>query len=123
MEELKLLVTMVADLPSMALWVIAFFFGYKTIIIGSIYGVIRLGIVKLHDVLIQQRTKGVNLKDSLTGMVILNEMVKDDLIWQINRVRGKGLNIESKYIHERSVDWLREAINDKEDKERAKGGE
>lgn len=114
MEELKLLVTMVADLPSMALWVIAFFFAYKTIIIGSIYGVIRLAIVKSHDVLIQQRTKGINLKDNLSGIVIRDEKVKNDLILQINRVCGKGLSIDSNYIHGSSVNWLREAIDAKE---------
>lgn len=118
MEELKLLVTMVADLPSMALWVIAFFFGYKTIIIGSIYGVIRLGIIKLHDVLIQQRTKGVVLKDSLSGIVIHDELVKNDLLIQISRLKGKATSIQSSYIHKCSVDWLREAIDAKELSER-----
>lgn len=41
MEELRLLVEMVADLPHMALWVVAAFFVYKVIVVGSIYGVIR----------------------------------------------------------------------------------
>lgn len=118
MEELKLLVTMVADLPSMALWVIAFFFGYKTIIIGSIYGVIRLGIVKLHDVLIQQRTKTINLKDDVHKIIIHDDIVRSNLIIQISRLIGKNTGINSNYIHQCSVDWLREAIDAKELSER-----
>ena len=52
MEELKILVGMVADLPHMALWVIAAFFAYKVIIVGSVFGVIKLGINKAHDALV-----------------------------------------------------------------------
>ncbi len=35
MEELKLLIEMVADLPQMALWVLVGFFVYKVVIVGS----------------------------------------------------------------------------------------
>lgn len=131
MEELKLLVTMVADLPSMALWVIAFFFAYKTIIIGSIYGVIRLGIVKLHDVLVTRKTiiQEIILEDKLRGICITSDQTLNLLLLQLQRIKGKNTGIYrdephsgSIFIHERSVDWLREAINDKEAKDRAKGG-
>jgi len=43
------------------------------------------------------------------------------MITQIKRIKGKNLNIESNYIHEESVDWLREAINAKEIEELSKG--
>lgn len=49
MEELKILVGMVKDLPAMALWIIAGFFAYKVFIVGSIYGVIKLGINRVYD--------------------------------------------------------------------------
>ena len=49
MDELKLLIEMVANLPQMAIWVLVAFWAYKVVVIGSIYGVIRLAIVKLHD--------------------------------------------------------------------------
>lgn len=81
MEELQLLVNMVANLPSMALWVLAGFFAYKTIIIGSIYGVTRLGIIKLHDVYVNRKsvisykldsgvTVGVSDKQALNDLLI-----------------------------------------------------
>ena len=51
MEELKLLISMVNDLPALATWVLVGYLIYKITVIGSIYGVIRLLIVKMHDVL------------------------------------------------------------------------
>ena len=41
MEEMKVLIGMVKDLPNAALWVIAALFAYKVCVVGSIYGVLR----------------------------------------------------------------------------------
>ena len=49
MEELKLLIEMVKGLPQMALWVVGLFFAYKVAVIGSVFGLIKLGINKLHS--------------------------------------------------------------------------
>lgn len=62
MEALKLLVEMVKDLPDMALYVIIAFFFYKTLIVGSIYGVIKLAIQKLHDAIIYKKTEYVEVE-------------------------------------------------------------
>jgi hypothetical protein len=106
MEELKLLVDMVADLPSMALWVIAFFFAYKVLILGSIFGVIKMAILKLHDWLTNAPTKV-----SLDGMCISG--TKGELIGQLSRLkRATGA-----YVHNSDVQWLKEAIDEKLAKE------
>lgn len=119
MEELKMLVSMVADLPNAALWVIAAVFVYKVCIVGSIYGVIRLAIVKAHS---WATTPKVNLIKTemigtINGMAITG--CADDFVAQLNRLRGKGLRISSQYVHSDSVEWLRDAINEKEARERA----
>lgn len=119
MEELKLLVQMVASLPTLAVWVIVAFYIYKVSIIGSVYGVIRYAIGRWHDWAITRKTlppvtQQISLEDILHGIVITSDETKNLLIAQIRRVGGKGLRIDSSYIHEQSVDWLREAINDKE---------
>ena len=54
MEELKILVGLIADLPALGVWVLAGYLIYKISVIGSIYGVIRLLIVKAHDVLLHR---------------------------------------------------------------------
>lgn len=114
MDELKLLVEMVANLPSMALWVIAFFFAYKVICIGSIYGVIRFVAGRLFEWLQARKSREVEYKEirpMLDGICI--KASTDMLVAQLHRLRGRGISIASEYIHERSVDWLREAIDDR----------
>lgn len=100
MEELKLLIEMVASLPAMATWVLVGFFAYKVVVIGSIYGVIRLLIVKLHDWLVAPKTTAYKLD----GLVI-NEAVALSLAAQLNRLS------DSAYIHSNDVAKLAAAID------------
>lgn len=113
MDELKLLVEMVASLPAMAVWVIAFFFVYKVVVIGSIYGLIRFSVDKAHSWLTTPKhaihTK--EIRAVIDGMCIRGQA--DVLIAQLSRLRGKATGIKSEYIHEQSVQWLREAIDEK----------
>lgn len=101
MEELKIIVDMIASLPQMALWVLIGFWCYKVIVIGSVYGVIRLGINKLYDWL--TKAQDVNL----SGLVVA-ESVKFTLIAQLSRVPSRYTTMDSV-----AVDWLRQAIDDK----------
>jgi hypothetical protein len=122
MEELKLLVGMVTDLPSMALWVIAFFFIYKIAIIGSVYGVIRFVAGSLFDWLRAKKAAPVEYKEirpMIDGICITSDGTTESLIAQLHRLRGRNLSIKSEYIHRCSVDWLREAIDEKIAKDQA----
>lgn len=118
MEELKILVDMVAHLPQMALWVLVGFLIYKLAVVGSIYGTIRFTVEKLHSYLIHRRVEYKEIRPTLDAMCIKAE--SERLIAQLHRLRGKGVGIKSDYIHEASVDWLREAIDDKIAKDAAK---
>lgn len=114
MDELKLLIDMVAHLPAMALWVLVGFFAYKVVIVGSIYGVIRFVAGRLFDWLQQKKAREVEYKEMrpmIDGMCVAAQT--DRLIAQLHRVRGKGIGIQSDYIHAASVDWLRDAIDKK----------
>lgn len=118
MEELKLLVDMVKDLPSMALWVIAAFFVYKVTIIGSVYGLTRLGIIKLHSWLTTPKHELV-VKDYTTKidrLVVLG--ASENLISQLERIAGINTNIETNYIHNADIKWLSEAITEKIEREK-----
>lgn len=119
MEELKLLIGMVADLPSMALWVLIGFLLYKLAVIGSIYGVIKLFIDKTHDWLITRKTqptqvREIQLQDVFNGITITSDDTMKKLLVQIRRLAGKNVRLGSDYIHSCSVQWLREAIDEKE---------
>jgi hypothetical protein len=122
MEELKLLVQMVASLPSLAVWVIIAFYIYKISIIGSIYGVVRFTASKIHDWAITRKTippiqQEISLYDLTYGIVINDETTQRALIAQMRRLCGKNVGIDSNYIHMSSVLWLCQAINDKEQKD------
>jgi hypothetical protein len=110
MDELKLLIEMVSNLPSLAVWVLVGYLVYKVVVVGSIYGIIRLGIEKLHSVLIQR--KNGDLKAAVDGIVISDSM--NGLMAQIRRLPQKTAHGGSRYIHDSAVDWLREAIDAKE---------
>lgn len=116
MEELRLLVEMVAGLPHMALWVVAAFFIYKVAVIGSIYGVIRFTVRRLFDWLSLRHTPAESASRLAEPMVIKSSAA--ELRKQLRRVCGKN-TLGSAYIHQCSVDWLRQAIDDKIAKDQA----
>lgn len=120
MEELKLLIEMVAKLPNTALYVLLGYLVYKLAIVGSIFGLIRFAIEKAHNYLVTPKHK---LTQENRTTLVQSLVIKDDfdrLLAQLHRVAGRGLNFPSEYIHHQSVDWLREAIDDKIEKDQKK---
>ena len=102
MDELKLLISMVNDLPTLATWVLVGYLIYKITVIGSIYGVIRLLIVKAHDVLVNRRPA---IKDG--ELRCINDATLQLLTVQVERLRT-GTN---HYIHEGDVRKLKTALD------------
>ena len=105
MEELKLLISLVNDLPALATWVLVGYLIYKITVIGSIYGVIRLLIVKMHDVLMDRKSV---VKPS--EIPCIDETVHAALIMQINRLKT------TRYIHSSDVQNLANAIDKMQEK-------
>lgn len=118
MEELKLLLEMVAKLPNLAIWVIVAIYAYKTIIVGSIYATIRFVIQKWHDAYVTNKTKK-ETKDAeylLRELVIKDELAMAALINEIRRIRScgdKNSSYKSQFVHRSDIDWLASAIDDK----------
>lgn len=113
MEDLKLLVEMVSHLPTMALWVIAGFYAYKVVVIGSIYGVIRFVAGRLFDWLEKKKTMPMEMRPVIDGICISGQA--DHLIAQLHRIRHHSM-----YIHSTDVQWLQQAIDEKMESEKAK---
>lgn len=101
MEELKILVGLIADLPALGVWVLAGYLAYKISVIGSIYGVIRLLILKAHDVLLH---RGFTATE--TQLRCVDREVHAALVEQCLRLREN-----SRYIHMSDVLHLRNAID------------
>lgn len=117
MDDLKLLVDMVGHLPQLALWVLLGYLVYKLAVVGSIYGVIRYVTKEVFSWLSVKKAEPPReveykeIRPMLDGMCI--RASADSFLAQLHRLKGKGLGIESDYIHQQSVDWLREAIDAK----------
>lgn len=103
MEELKLLIGMVKDLPAMALWVLAGFWAYKVIVIGSIYGVIKFIVSKFIDW--KTYTPPLQPKEFSIGKTVINDEVAMALMGQIQRLNKTG------YIHMSDVRKLSQALD------------
>ena len=103
MDELKLLIDMVANLPTLAVWVLVGYLVYKVAIVGSIYGVIRLLIVKIHDVLTRPQ---VTKTEYNIGNCAIDEAVANVLRAEIMRLSSTG-----RYIHPDDVAKLRKAVD------------
>jgi hypothetical protein len=121
-EELRTLLSVFKELPDLALWAAIGFLIYKLSIIGSIYGVIRLGIEKWHDWATKKKvmTTEFRMQDKFNGIIINDEDVLSELIFQNKRIAGKGIGFKTNYIHGCSVEWLRQAIDEKEDRDKLK---
>ena len=106
MEQLAdSLIAVLKDSPSLAIWVLAIIYGFKVVVVGSVYGTIKHVVNKLHDVLVNPKRKlvEVDVEASLRGVTI--DHCLDALITEVNRIR------RGPYIHSDDVRWLREAID------------
>ena len=75
MEELKILIDAVSNMPKLAIWVVAMYFLFKISIVGSVYGVIRFVTQKLHDVLVKKKEPNVvqnNVTVTLDDKVVIS---------------------------------------------------
>lgn len=115
MEELKLLIEMLTNLPTLSVWVLAGYLVYRLAVIGSIYGLIHFSVGRLFDWLATRKVDYKDIRPMIDGICVRAQT--DRLVAQLHRIRGKGVSIPSEYIHEASVDWLREAIDDKIEKD------
>ena len=112
MDELKTLIEAVAGLPNLTLWVLVGYLVYKLAIVGSWFAIASLCVDKLHNWLITPKTELVQRQDVLKYLVIENCF--ESLMIQLHRIRNKGVNNNSDYIHSSDVNWLRDAIDEKE---------
>lgn len=105
MEELKILVDMVASLPSMALWVLVGFWAYKIVVIGSIYGTIKFCVGAICKAF--EKPPEPILEMKMDGYFI-NDCVFQAFKQQTVRLITLGSN----YIHHSDVQELKKVIDD-----------
>lgn len=99
MDDLKLLIGMVTNLPALAVWMLVGYLIYKVVVVSSVYGVIRLVILKVHD----WATKP---KDFKIGVKPINTETAQALNVQLTRLSGN-----SPYISMYDIKKLQEALD------------
>lgn len=114
MEELIVLVELVKSLPTMAIWLIVLYFFYQAVIVGSIYGIIKLGITKLHSWAVAISIDCTVLVSNVTITGV--ELEFREALRKLKGVRtGKA---GGSYIHSADVEWLNSAIDEKKEREK-----
>lgn len=110
-EELKELVGLVNSLPQLALWVAIGFWAYKVIIVGSIYGVIRLIVQQACAAYKSPERQRVEI--AIDGVVTFQS--KQRLIAELSRLMPQGQADLGQEIE--SLQWLHDAITEKMEKD------
>jgi hypothetical protein len=116
MDDLHQLVSIISDLPQLTIWVLLGFAIYKTFIFSSVTGSLYYGFKFAVNKWSEHKREPTPY--SIDDLVITSDSTKNNLIVQLSRICGKRTGIDSTYIHSRSVEWLKEAIDAKELKER-----
>lgn len=124
MDELKLLIEMVANLPTLAIWVLVGYLVYKVAVIGSIYGLLRLLIEKTHNWLTVRKTESIGIV--LDGVPFDKVEGKTELLQQLRRLAYIGTfgGYKSSGIYgEYGIKHLKEAIDKIESEAKATRGD
>ena len=114
MDELKLLIEMVANLQSLAVWVLVGYLCYQICIIGSIYGLARFAIDRLYRWKTAQVDRNIDVRLLIDGMCITG--TQDKLLRQLDRLRMRSV-APMGYVFGSDIDWLEQAIDDKIEKD------
>lgn len=113
-EEIRELVDILKETPQYVIWILAGFMAYKMFILGSIYGLIRLAIIKVHDWLVKPKHELVALeyKDQIRGLLIsTSEKPAADTLRRIKSRKGRMSSTD--YLHDDDLQWLEAAIDEK----------
>lgn len=113
MEELKLIMEMVRGLPQMAIWVLAGILLYKVAIIGSIFGVAKLLIERIHSWAMEPKDKLIRKSATVEVDAITITGEKANFLRQLERISGVSCRITTRYIHDSDIEWLTAAITEK----------
>lgn len=112
MEELKMLVDLVKDLPQLAVWALLGLLFYKVFIVGGTLTVVRLLIDKIHNWSVTPRSKYIHEVATTEVEGITIKGCKPGLLRALKTVTDRRGG-EHDYIHDTDVVFLQTAVNEK----------
>ncbi|MNE12135.1 hypothetical protein D3C81_365230 [compost metagenome] len=116
-EILKAVTGALIESPTLALWVLVIIYGFKVVVVGSVYGTIRFVIDRMHSAYLapKHERKIIDIEYKLKEMSITNP---DAVIAQLERVLRRLPG--KRHLGYEDINWLSDAISDKEAKDAAK---
>lgn len=120
-ELLHVLADLIGKMPDTALYILLGFFIFKiTALVVPAWGlisVIKLAINKIHDAKVKPIERTIRV--SLDGMFITHDGTYNYFKDVISRVINSRTNSKiTNYIHRQDVEWLAEAIDEKQRREK-----
>lgn len=101
--------------PSLAIWVLAGILFYKTIIIGSVFGLLRLLILRGYDAFM--KPKVITTKHKIAGYFVGDE---SDAVHLVSIIKGCRRDSTGSYIHHSDIRFVEQAIKEKKERESKK---
>lgn len=113
-DIVKEMAQVIAMLPHIAVWILTGLLIYKVCVIGSIYGVVRLGITKLFDAYtrrLESKEKPQIVDYNIGGLFIRTDGTLKRFIDVVKQAKREsqgpsGLN----YLHDKDVAWIEDAV-------------
>lgn len=118
LEIIKEAGTILKDLPDLAIWILIGVLFYKVVIIGSIFGIIKLSIVKLHDAITKEKKpEEKRIVYEVGDHIIEKAMPKFELLIEKMKRNNYGGGYSHSYIHESDIEWALGAMREREARE------
>lgn len=124
-EALREIVGIIEKLPHIAVWILAGLLLYKICVIGSIYSVVRLCVLKLCEAYSKRLESAAKPKivDYNLGQFFIrtDDTLKKfvDVVQLFKASSQATRNERFNYVHNADVEWLEDAIKMKMDKNNA----
>jgi len=117
-DEIKQLGEMVNQLPHLALWVIAAFWAYKVILIGSIFSLIKYIVSRVVDLILRMRKVGeVDNQISVLDDYCLNDTSASAIKAVLKECQHDDMRVvrypADRYFSKAHLTWLKKAIDEK----------
>ena len=108
MEELKGFIGILKDMPDMVIWLVAFYFFFKIVVVGSIYKVVALAIVKVHDMVVAKKVNIIDNSIKLDGEIISSDATQSKF-----KKLVKLIKFDSSYVHDNGIEFAMDAIEER----------
>jgi len=117
-QTVQEILSIIEKVPHLAMWILVGIFLYKVIWVGSMFGVIRLAINTAYKIYEKKKEPVVEVYD-IGGYFIQGKGLRDEFLRIISDFKKSSQHPDSKlnYIHGNDVEWFRQAVREKHERD------